>query len=93
MGVVIVLLLTLNNVNYIDYALQRVNISQDSRAELLYLSDISKNQQLQISLPGGEYMQGFLFNLMDNDIDYLYVDDLQDGTIAFNWRISYKLDG
>lgn len=92
-GVVIVLLLTLNNVNYIDYALQRVNISQDSRAELLYLSDISKNQQLQISLPGGEYMQGFLFNLMDSDIDYLYVDDLQDGTIAFNWRISYKLDG
>ena len=68
----------------------RINQSQDVRLEVMSLADISKKNTVKVKLNGGEYMQGFLFNLMDANVDYVVDPELENGITIFNWRIDYK---
>ena len=62
-----------------------------SRLELDNLSNLSKSNLIAIHLNGGEYMQGYLFNLMDENVNYIVDSKMEDGTTVFNWRINYKI--
>ena len=46
-----------------------------------------------INLQGGDYMQGFIFNVIDENItNFVIVPDIKDGITTFNWRLAYKID-
>ena len=86
-----ILLLTLNTWNFCYYNFERIGISQKSRLELENLAAVSNLHQVKIHLNGGEYMQGFLFNLMDANVDYTIDPQMEKGTTIFNWRINYEV--
>ena len=86
----VLILLILNLVNFSYYNFERINISQKSRLELDHLSKLSEVNPVLIHLNGGECMQGYLFNLMDANINYIVDSNIEDGTTIFNWRINYK---
>ena len=86
------ILFAFNIGNFAYYNINRISISQSARLELEYLSNISQSHAVSIHLNGGEYMQGFLFNLMDENVKYTVDSEMQDGTSIFNWRINYRID-
>lgn len=90
LGCMVLILLILNLVNFSYYNFERINISQKSRLELDHLSKLSEVNPVLIHLNGGECMQGYLFNLMDANINYIVDSNMEDGTTIFNWRINYK---
>ena len=91
LGYMMILLLTLNTWNFCYYNFERIGISQKSRLELENLAALSNSHQVNIHLNGGESMQGFLFNLMDANVDYTIDLQMEKGTTIFNWRINYEV--
>lgn len=93
LSILITFLCLLNISNYVYFDISRVIVSQQMRMDIQKLKNISIKNNLVITLPGGQDKQGFIFNIMDENItNFVVVPDLADGITTFNWRLAYKVE-